>query len=215
METIEQYIPNPQRCYKCQKYEVCGKCCQQNPDHHINNCQFPYKSVICGGDHPVCARSCESWRQENEVLTIKHLNDIPYYEARKLIVGSKTTTYSQAVKRNKSLYNKYEIIVKTLIQLELGDCESFINKIKASLDTTRATDTSTTSVDLENKEESSAQTQTRLGKTDTEEKTAITPTTWLIRYPVTKSPNKIRSKDKIYLIRPSASTDSSPNKTNL
>ena len=40
------------------------------------------------------------------------------------------------------------MIVKTLIQLELGDWESFINKIKASLDTTRAADTPTTSVDF-------------------------------------------------------------------
>ena len=48
-------------------------------------------------------------------------------------------------------------------------------KIKASLDTIRAADTPTTLGDLaENKEESSAQTQTRLGKTNTEEKTAIT-----------------------------------------
>ena len=125
MERVEQYIPNTLRCYKCQKYghhedncrwrEVCGKCGQQNPDRHINDCQFPCKCANCGGDHPVYARSCESWRQEKEVLTVKHQNDIPYNEARKLVVGSKTTTYSQAVQRNKSLYNKYETIVKALI----------------------------------------------------------------------------------------------------
>ena len=70
------------------------------------------------------------------------------------------------------------MIVKTLIQLEPGDWENFINKIKASLDTIRTADTLTTSVDLaENKEESYAQTPTRLRKTDIEEKTAITRTT--------------------------------------
>ena len=158
MERVEQYILNPLRCYKCQKYdhhednrrgcEVCGKCGQQNPDHHINDCHFICKCTNCNGDHPVNARSCESWRQEKKVLTVKHQNKIPYYEARKLVVGSKTTTYSLAVQRNKSLHSKYETIVKTLIQLEPGDWESFINKIKASLDTTRAADTSTTSVDL-------------------------------------------------------------------
>ena len=51
MEKVGQYIPNPLRCYKCQKYghdedncggrEVCGKCGQQNPDYRINDCQFP------------------------------------------------------------------------------------------------------------------------------------------------------------------------------
>ena len=105
------------------------------------------------------------------------------------------------------------MIVKTLIQLELGDWESFINKIKSLLDTTRAADASTTSVDLaENKKESSAQTQTQLGKTDTEEKMAITPTTLPIKHPVKKSPTKIRSKDKRSLLRLPYSTDSSPNK---
>ena len=114
MERVEQYIPQP--LAKCQKYghhedncrgrEVCGKCSQQNPDHNINDCQFPCKCANCGGHYPVYARSCESWRQEKEVLTLKHRNNIPYYEACKLVVGSKTTTYSQAVQPNKSPYNK-------------------------------------------------------------------------------------------------------------
>ena len=141
-----------------------GKCGQRYPDHHID-CQFPN----CGGNHPMCTRSCESWRQEMEVITVKHQNNIPYYEARKLVVGSKATTYSQAVQHNKSPYNKYETIIKTLIQLEPDNWESFINKIKASLDTTEAASSDTASVvssealqrDLtENKEESSTQTQT-------------------------------------------------------
>ena len=173
----------------------------QNLDYYINNCQFPRKCANCGDDHLVCARSCESQRQEKEELTIKQQNNIPYYEACKLVVGSKTTTYSRAVLHNKSPYSKYETIVITLIQLKSGDWESLINKIKASLDTTRAADASTTSVDLaENKEKSFAQTQTRLGKTDTEEKTGITPSTRPIKHLVTKSPNKIRSKDKRSLI---------------
>ena len=74
-----------------------------------------------GGNHLVYARSCESYRPEKEVLIIKQQNNIPYYEARKLVVGSKTTTYSEAVQRNKSPYNKYEMIVKSLIQMEPGD----------------------------------------------------------------------------------------------
>ena len=83
--------------------------------------------------------------------------------------------------------------------MELSDWESFINKIKALLDTTRATaDPNPNPVDLaENKEESSTQTQTWLWKTNTEEKMAITSTSQSIKHPVTKSPNKTRSKDKL------------------
>ena len=63
MERVEQFIPNPLRCYNCQKYghhedncrgqKVCGKCAQQDPDHHIDNCNNPYKCANCGGDHPI------------------------------------------------------------------------------------------------------------------------------------------------------------------
>ena len=67
----------------------------------------------------------------------------------------------------------------------------------------------------ENKEESFAQTKTQLGKTDTEEKMAITPTTRLIKHLVIKPATKIRSKDKRSLIQPPTSTDSPPNKKTL
>ena len=75
------------------------------------NILFPSKCTNCGRDHPVHARSCESWRQEMEVLIVKHQNNIPYYEARKLVLGAKTIPYSQAVQRNKSPY-KYERLLK-------------------------------------------------------------------------------------------------------
>ena len=65
MERVEQFIPNPLRCYNCQKYghhedncrgrQVCGKCAQQHPDHHIDNCNHPYKCANCGGNHPIYA----------------------------------------------------------------------------------------------------------------------------------------------------------------
>ena len=70
MERVEQFIPNPLRCYKCQRYghhedncrgkEGCGKFGQQNPDHYINDCDFPNKCVNCSGDYLVYSRSCES-----------------------------------------------------------------------------------------------------------------------------------------------------------
>ena len=99
MERVEQFIPNPLRCYNCQKYghhedncrgrQVCGKCGQQDLDHHSDNCNNPYKCANCGGDHPVYARSCESWKLEKEILGIKHRNNIPYNETQKMMVGSK------------------------------------------------------------------------------------------------------------------------------
>ena len=51
MERVEQFIPNPLRCYNCQKYghhedncrgrQICGKCDQQDPDYHTDTCDYP------------------------------------------------------------------------------------------------------------------------------------------------------------------------------
>ena len=60
-----------------------------------------------------------------------------------MIVGSKTTTYSQAVQHNKTQYN-YKRIVKKLIQLEPSDWEGYISEIRASLDTNKISETPTT-----------------------------------------------------------------------
>ena len=149
MERVEQFIPNPLCCYNCQKYghhedncrgqQLCIKCAQQDPDHHIDNCNNPYRCANCRGNHPIYARSCESWKQEKEILGIKHRSNIPFNEAWKMIVGSKTS--------NKTQYN-YERIVKELIQLEPGDWEGYIKEIRASLDINKISETPTTKADL-------------------------------------------------------------------
>ena len=115
MERVEQFVPNPMRCYKCQKYghhedacrgrEVCRKCGKKDPDHHMNECEFPNKCTNYGSDHPVYTRSCKSWRREKEILTMKYKNNIPYYEAWKMVVESNTITYSQAVQQGKNMIN--------------------------------------------------------------------------------------------------------------
>ena len=63
MERVAQFIPNPLRCYNCQKYghhedncsdgQVCSKSGQQDPDHHNDKCDYPYKRANCVDDHPV------------------------------------------------------------------------------------------------------------------------------------------------------------------
>ena len=106
VKRVEQFLPNQLRCYNCQKYghhkdncrgrQVCGKCGQQDPYHHNDKCDYLYKCANCRGDHPIYARSCKSCRLEREILGIKHKNNIPYYKAWKILVGSKTAAFSQA-----------------------------------------------------------------------------------------------------------------------
>ena len=65
---VEPHIPNPLRCYRCQKYEelcrdktTCGKCGQKDPDHPTNECNNSFKCANCEGDHPAYAKICEKW----------------------------------------------------------------------------------------------------------------------------------------------------------
>ena len=112
---------------------MCDKCGQQDPDHLINECELLNKCANYGGEHPVYAGSCISRKLEKEILAIKHKNYIPYHEARKMVKGSKTAAYSYEVQRGKAPHKKYEEIGKTLIRLEPGKWENFINKINKSL----------------------------------------------------------------------------------
>ena len=79
-----------------------------------------------------------------------------------MVVVSTTPAYSHAVQRRKGPNNECKEIVKTLIQLEPGDLESFINDIKVSLElgknnTTRVSEASFIRKNLtENKDKSSA-----------------------------------------------------------
>ena len=68
----------------------------------------------------------------------KTQNNIPYHEAWKIVIGSKTPAYYHVAQRGKAPHKKYEEIMKTLIQLETGDWESFINE-KASLELEKMT----------------------------------------------------------------------------
>ena len=196
----------------CRGRQICGKCAQQDLDHHIDNCNNPYKCANCGGDHPIFARSCESWKLEKVILGIKHRNNIPFNEARKMIVGSKTTTYSQAIQHNKTQYN-YERIAKKLIQLEPGNWEGYTNEITVSLDTNKISETPTTKADLvADKVKTPAHSDTATVKTNQEKSMEASPTTQPIKCVMEKSPSKTRPKDRRSPIRPPTSTDTSPNK---
>ena len=68
------YIPNPQRCFNCQKFghnkrfckneQKCAKCGQ--PGHEDHECQNETKCANCDGDHPAYNRICPKWKTEKE-----------------------------------------------------------------------------------------------------------------------------------------------------
>src|SRR5579863_5108478 len=76
---VRPYIPNPMRCFKCQKYghsqtacrgrPVCSKC--SGTDHDMKDCKEALKCPSCHGPHAAHSRDCEAWKSEKLVQKYK------------------------------------------------------------------------------------------------------------------------------------------------
>ena len=96
---VRPYIPNPQRCFRCQRYghvnrtcksrhEVCPNC---GSTDHVNSqenpCTASSKCVNCQGDHPAYSRGCPKWKIEKKVQEIKVTQAVTFPEARRIAEG--------------------------------------------------------------------------------------------------------------------------------
>ena len=71
---VETYIPNPLRCFCCQKFghhqskctrkPICPKCGEDG--HPEEDCSSPVKCVNCEGAHPAFSRQCPKWQLEKK-----------------------------------------------------------------------------------------------------------------------------------------------------
>ena len=90
---VEPYVPNPLRCFKCQRFghhkdrctkdTICGRCGQQG--HDLLTCENPLQCANCNGDHFAYSKECPKWKQEKEIQTIKVKENIPFKDARKKV----------------------------------------------------------------------------------------------------------------------------------
>ncbi|GFU38121.1 uncharacterized protein TNCV_4328311 [Trichonephila clavipes] len=93
------YIPNPLRCFQCQCQRfghskttchgkpTCARCSEVG--HDSGECNGQEKCINCKGDHPSYSRSCNTWKLEKEIITVKIKNRLTYPEAR-LAVTNRT-----------------------------------------------------------------------------------------------------------------------------
>ena len=82
------YIPNPQRCFQCQKFghtknsckgkAVCAGCGEEG--HNLDDCQNEPKCVHCQGDHVAISRDCPKWVIEKDIVTLKYTEKISFAE---------------------------------------------------------------------------------------------------------------------------------------
>ncbi|GBN55850.1 hypothetical protein AVEN_89754-1, partial [Araneus ventricosus] len=91
---VKHYIPNPLRCFKCQRFghtltacrskQNCARC--SLPDHDSNNCSSTTpKCYNCTGEHPAYFKSCPRYKHEKEIQTVKITKNISFPEARKIV----------------------------------------------------------------------------------------------------------------------------------
>ncbi|GFW45632.1 RNA-directed DNA polymerase from mobile element jockey [Trichonephila clavipes] len=103
---IRPYIPNPLRCFKCQRFGhsqtscrgqlTCSRCASVG--HSSTDCTPEPKCVNCTQSHPSDSKLCQKWKLEKQIQEIKTNKNISYFEARRFIVPQLTQTYAQAAR---------------------------------------------------------------------------------------------------------------------
>ncbi|GBN27822.1 hypothetical protein AVEN_28122-1 [Araneus ventricosus] len=77
--SVRTYIPNPLRCFKCQRFGhsktscrgtlTCARCAEVG--HESTDCTRTEKCVNCKGEHASFSRNCFAWKQEKEIISTK------------------------------------------------------------------------------------------------------------------------------------------------
>ena len=110
---VDPYIPNPLRCFKCQRFghhqgncdtekAVCAKC--GSKDHADKDCSSTHCCVNCKGAHTAFSRDCPVWIKEKRIQEVRIRRNLSFPEARKIVEGVPTqtigTSYAQAASNN-------------------------------------------------------------------------------------------------------------------
>ncbi|GFV86188.1 uncharacterized protein TNCV_671851 [Trichonephila clavipes] len=103
---IRSYIPNPLRCFKCQRFGhsqtacrgqlTCSRCASVG--HVSSDFSLEQKCVNCSQPHSADSKLCPKWKIEKEIQTIKTPTETSYIAARRFITPQPSQTYAQVAK---------------------------------------------------------------------------------------------------------------------
>ena len=111
--TVQPYIPNPLRCFQCQKFGHSKKWCRNklacwkcgSEGHDGSECTSETTSCLnCKGNHCASSKSCPVWIQEKEIQRVKTEKCLSYGDARRLVTSASSSSspaacsYASAVK---------------------------------------------------------------------------------------------------------------------
>ncbi|GFU39460.1 putative RNA-directed DNA polymerase from transposon BS [Trichonephila clavipes] len=103
---VRPYIPNPLRCFKCQRFGHSQTSCSgqlicsrsASLGHSSIDCNLEPKYINRSQPHSADSKLCPKLKTENQMQKIKTNKNITYLEARKLIGPPLSQTYPQAAK---------------------------------------------------------------------------------------------------------------------
>ena len=127
---VRMYIPNPMRCFRCQRFghtrthcngrPTCSKCA--STDHPDQPCDSDtLRCVNCGEGqtpHASSDRTCPKYAEEKEILAIKVTRNMSFREAREAYHETHPkTSYAQKVKTPAQATSLSEMTAAQLVRL--------------------------------------------------------------------------------------------------
>ena len=106
---VSQFVPNPLRCYKCQKFdhatskckhsETCARCSETG--YKDDSCTKAFKCANCGECHTAYSKKCNVYKREYDIQSIRVSKNISCFEARTIYQrthGQRVMSYAGAAK---------------------------------------------------------------------------------------------------------------------
>ena len=86
---VTMFIPNPLRCFKCQRFGHGQLACRGKPTcfrcggegHAGTDCAATPKCSNCHCDHMASSKDCTLWKSEKQIVEIKHSKNISFRDA--------------------------------------------------------------------------------------------------------------------------------------
>ena len=151
---VSLYIPQPLRCFKCQKYGhhkdkcrsvvACQVCSEEG--HDTKECTKTPRCRNCEGSHPPSSKKCPTWEREKQIIKVKTEQNISFPAARRLCELKNTAgpvTYAQAAATAGSSVSRSTTTVTTKSIQTQTDIKWPINSNTSSIMKTKETQTQT------------------------------------------------------------------------
>jgi hypothetical protein len=124
---VEPFIPNPLRCFNCQKFghgkstctrkSICARCSKEG--HLDNACteDLPH-CANCSGSHPSYSKECPEWTKQQAIVKIKNERNISFEEAKNIYSNSaqsartsreSSTSYASAIKSTHNISTQTDL----------------------------------------------------------------------------------------------------------